>query len=146
MTGVDLPLIDVHRVRASAPPDVVWSALTRRFRGSNPAFTRYLRLISAEPAAEKGAVPDVGAAVPGFEVVAAVPGERLELAGGHRFSRYRLVFDLEPDGAATVLTATTYATFPGFLGGLYKAAVIHSPAHRFVTRKMLESVKARAER
>ncbi len=47
--------------------------------------------------------PDAGARLlsrrPGFGVASRVEGERLELAGRHRFSRYRLVFALAEDAS-----------------------------------------------
>jgi hypothetical protein len=78
----------------------------------------------------------LGEAVPGFRVVAAEPGRRLALCGRHRFSNYALMFVLDGDR----LRAQTRAAFPGFLGRLYRAAVIGSGAHRLVTRRLLRQV------
>ena len=55
--------------------------------------------------------------------------ERLVLTGRHRFSRYALVFELEPLGEHTVLKALTYAVFPGLHGRVYRLLVIGSRAH-----------------
>ena len=81
----------------------------------------------------------------GFGVASRVEGERLELAGRHRFSRYRLVFDLtEAASGGTRLSATTYAAFPGPHGTAYRLLVIGSRLHVLATRRMLASVTARA--
>ena len=71
--------------------------------------------------------------------------ERLELRGGHRFSRYTLVIELdELDGDAARVRARTYADFPGVKGRAYRALVIGSGAHRIVTRRLLARVASRA--
>jgi len=70
---------------------------------------------------------------------------RLALAGRHRFSRYRLIFELD-DGApgATVLRASTYAIFPGVHGWLYRAMVIGTRLHVLATRGILHAVRRRS--
>ncbi len=65
------------------------------------------------------------------------------LSGRHRFSRYALVFELEPTGEHTVLKALTYAVFPGVHGRVYRLLVISSRAHVVATRRMLASVSRR---
>jgi hypothetical protein len=81
----------------------------------------------------------------GFGVAARVEGERLELVGRHRFSRYRLVFSLVPAAPeGTRLTATTYAAFPGPHGAAYRFVVIGLGPHVVATRRMLASVARRA--
>jgi hypothetical protein len=66
------------------------------------------------------------------------------MAGRHRFSQYRLVFDLSgiPNGE-TLLGARTYAAFPGVHGRAYRALVIGSRAHVVATRHILRSVQRR---
>ena len=76
--------------------------------------------------------------------------ERLTMAGHHRFSRYRLVFDLaETDlgsaaGGGTLLTATTLAAFPGPHGFIYRALVIGSRGHLVAVHRMLRAIRAAA--
>lgn len=79
----------------------------------------------------------------GFGVGFSVPGERVELVGRHRFSRYRLVFSLE-GSSPTTLRATTYAAFPGPRGAAYRLLVISTRLHVLATRRMLDAVRRRA--
>ena len=74
--------------------------------------------------------------MPGFRVAEAGPGRRLALRGPHRFSRYALTFILDSES----LRAQTHAAFPGFLGALYRAAVIGSGGHGLITRRLLQQV------
>jgi hypothetical protein len=75
-----------------------------------------------------------------------VAPREIALAGHHRFARYVLTFRVEPrDGSAT-LRAVTHAEFPGVRGALYRALVVGSGGHRFVTRRILKSIARRAER
>jgi hypothetical protein len=78
----------------------------------------------------------------GFEVAQAVPAETLTLAGRHRFSRYALVFELhDAAGGGTVLSAKTYASFPGLRGRVYRVLVIGAGAHVVATGHMLRDVR-----
>ena len=71
----------------------------------------------------------------------------LALEGQHRYSRYGLVFSLEPTkDERTLLRAETRAEFPGFKGTVYKTLVIGSRGHVVVTNRLLGAVKKRAER
>ena len=129
-----LPFVDEHQVTIAAPPAAVWEALrtyarkSLRFRSNSLAA----RVLHTEPAA-------------GFAVVDERAGARLELAGRHRFSTYRLVFTLHEEGRDRVtVAARTEAAFPGALGRAYRALVIGSGAHRLVVRRMLRIVRRRA--
>jgi hypothetical protein len=135
MSGT-LPYVDEHAVTITAPRDLVWAAL-RQYA------TRSIGVSRRSPLARAlGTVPRSG-----FEMAEAVPGDRLTLAGHHRFSRYELVFELrDKAGASTVLTATTYAAFPGPHGRVYRALVIGTRAHVLATRHMLRSVQQLALR
>ena len=78
---------------------------------------------------------------------AALPGRELVLAGRHRFSVYRLTFTLEPhEGGDVALVARTEARFPGLRGRGYRALVIGSGAHRLLTRRWLQGIRADAQR
>lgn len=143
----DLPFIDQHEVVVRASPQAVWDALAGQFsRSGTSVFDVYLRLISAEPRRASGTPLDLDAAAPGFRVTESIPAQRVALTGRHRFSRYRLVFELDAQDGGTVLRARTYADFPGLLGAAYDAVVIKSGAHRKITRRLLDSVRVRAER
>ncbi len=71
----------------------------------------------------------------------------LSLAGRHRFSRYVLDFRVEPDGdGGSVVTAVTYADFPGPRGAVYRTLVVGSRGHVLAVRRMLTGIRRRAER
>ncbi|MEU6057557.1 hypothetical protein [Streptomyces sp. NPDC047097] len=149
-----LPFVDEQRVRIAAGPVVVWAALAGWLgeRGG-PGPAAYARLVRAEPASAKpagssGGALARGAALPGFRVALSVPPERAVLTGRHLFSRYAAVLALSPErgeGTGTVLAVRTYARFPGPLGAVYRALVIDSGGHGVAVRRMLGSVRRRAE-
>ena len=126
----DLPYVDEHARTVAAPPAQVWSALQRYVDtaltgGRHPLLSRVL-----------GTEPTTG-----FAVAETVPGDRLTLAGRHRFARYRLVFALDSAGGdATRLRALTYAAFPGPHGRFYRLLVISSRGHVVATNRMLRAV------
>ncbi|PRH78631.1 hypothetical protein C6N75_13855 [Streptomyces solincola] len=142
-----LPLVDEHRVRIAAGADRVWAALGGWLgERAGPGAAAYARLVRAEPAAASGAPLAEGATLPGFRVARAVPGERAVLTGRHCFSRYAAVPVLTGDGeGGTVLAVRTYARFPGPLGAVYRALVFGSGGHAVAVRRMLDSVRRRAE-
>ena len=125
--------VDTHAVSIAAPREVVWRVL-RAYAATIGATGRLAPL-----GAVLGTQPRSG-----FAVTGETPGERVELAGRHRFSRYRLVFELDGD-APTTLSALTYADFPGLHGRAYRALVIGSRAHVVATRGMLRTIRRRAE-
>ena len=86
-----------------------------------------------------------GSTVPGFRVVTAEPPRLVVVAGRHRFSRYGIVFRVEPAAAGCRVRAETRAVFPGPHGALYRLAVIGSRGHVLVTRRLLGQVARRAE-
>jgi hypothetical protein len=135
-----LPYVDEHGLQIAAPASAIWAALLRVVRGmaGNTALARVLGCDPARSTGEFAGRP--GDAVPGFRVVEAEPGRRLALRGRHRFADYALTFIVDGDG----LRAQTHAAFPGVLGRLYRALVIGSGAHRFVTRRLLRQVARRA--
>ena len=131
---VDLPFVDEHTVDVAAPVDRVWDALTRYVDGrlATGRASRFTRLLGTSPPS-------------GFSVASRVSGQRIELVGRHRFSRYRLVFTLAPAApGGTRLSATTYAAFPGPHGAAYRFLVIGLGPHVLATRRMLASVARRA--
>ena len=82
----------------------------------------------------------------GFHVAATDPPHRIALEGRHRFSRYRLAFEIEAGGGGSRIRAVTHAEFPGVRGAIYRALVVESGGHRIVTRRILKSIARRAER
>jgi len=130
----DLPFVDEHSIRIPASRDHVWSALRRHVDSSLGigAGNPLARILGTEPRA-------------GFEIEREVPRQQLSMVGRHRFSRYRLVFDLSDvaDGE-TQLSARTYAEFPGLRGRVYRALVIGTRAHVVATKQILRSIRRTA--
>jgi hypothetical protein len=144
-----LPRIDEHAVEIDAPPDEVWSAIERGLprmnagRGSR-AFARALGCRHLETTARSPL--EVGATIPGFRVSDTEPPHLIGLEGEHRFSSYRLDFHVDelPDGTSRV-RAETHAAFPGLRGSLYRTLVIGSRGHVVAVRRLLRTIKRRAE-
>jgi hypothetical protein len=132
----ELPFVDEHRIRIPAARDHVWRTLRRHVDSSLGIGARnpLTWILGTRPRA-------------GFAVEREVPGEQLSMAGRHRFSRYRLVFDLSDiaDGA-TQLSARTFAVFPGRRGRSYRALVIGTGAHVVATKQILRSIRRSATR
>jgi hypothetical protein len=129
--GGELPFVDEHTISITGSREIVWSALERYVLTSLRVGegTVFAKVLGTRPPA-------------GFEVSERTPTERLTLVGCHRFSRYRLEFNLAEagDGVTTVRTRT-YATFPGVHGRIYRALVIGSGAHVIATRHVLRSIR-----
>lgn len=126
-----LPFVDVHAIPIAAPRDVVWAAL------ESYVFSSLQR-------AERNPVTWILGARPraGFRIQEQAPPTLLTLAGRHRFSKYRLVFELvEGEGTNTELRATTFAAFPGVHGRLYRALVIGTRGHVIGVKHLLHSVE-----
>ncbi|MFC8667249.1 MULTISPECIES: SRPBCC family protein [Streptomyces] len=144
-----LPYRDEHTTVVAAAADDVWrglgDTLDRSF--SRPGANGYARLVGCADREASGPRPFAeGSTFPGFRVAAVVPGRELVLGGRHRFSSYALIFRLEPAGPGrTRLTAETRATFPGPAGGLYRLLVLGTGGHAVVVRRLLATVRRRAE-
>lgn len=129
-----LPFVDEHTTRIDAPREVVWAALEAYVDTSLSAAERnpVTRLLGTEPRA-------------GFEISESVRPRTLALAGRHRFSDYRLVFQLiDTTDGATQLHAETFAAFPGVRGQLYRALVVGTRVHAVATDHILRSVRRRS--
>jgi hypothetical protein len=132
----DLPYIDEHTVRIDAPRNVGWTALQRYIESLLRGAERnpLVALLGPQPRA-------------GFDVVERVEQQRLSLAGRHRFSRYRLVFELsDAHGGGTLVHARSYAAFPGPHGRAYRGLVIGTRLHVVATNHMLHRIRAAALR
>ncbi|MFY9914416.1 MAG: hypothetical protein WAK18_07115 [Nocardioidaceae bacterium] len=123
--------VDEHRISIPAARDNVWTALHRYVDSSlvrNKSQPLVLLLGTRPPA--------------GFELSQEIPEEQLSLTGRHRFSRYRLTFELADLATGdTMVTARTYADFPGPHGRVYRAVVMGSGAHVVAVRAMLRSIR-----
>ena len=154
----ELPFIDVHSLAVNALPEQVWeetAQVTRRWLehtfprlgasgAAGPLFARLLDCSDVDPPQPGPGVPE---AMVGFHVARAERPTLIALEGEHRFSRYTLTFRIEPaDGSLCTVTAETRAAFPGRAGRSYRKAVIGTGAHVIVVRRLLSSIRRRAER
>jgi len=144
-----LPPIDEHGTLVLASVEETWAALLEVVRASfrGGAAARVARALGCAQTEVSGEVDSIGSTFPGFIVARVVAPGVLALEGRHRFSRYGLVFRLEPtkDGG-TLLRAETRAEFPGLKGRAYKALVIGTRGHVLVVNRVLLAVRRRAER
>ncbi|WP_306955797.1 hypothetical protein [Streptomyces sp. B4I13] len=114
---------------------------------SRPAMAGYAGLVRAADRTASGPRPLAeGSTLPGFRVVAAIPGRELVLQGRHRFSSYALIFRLEHVGPGrSRLGAESRAAFPGLIGGLYRRLVIGTGGHLIGMRRLLAAIRRRSE-
>lgn len=140
-----LGYIDEHDVVVAASPELVWRHLLAAVGRPSRATSALAVLLGAVPRRASGDLLADGATLPGFSVREAVPGDRLVLAGRHRFSEYALVYSLAEELGGTHLRARTHARFPGMGGELYRTVVISSGAHRVLVRRILRDVRHAAE-
>ena len=145
----ELPHIDEHAVEVGAPVEAVWQALGRPLsRGFSGSGRRMVgRLLGVRPLESEGDPLEQGSTIVGFRVARAVRPAELALEGQHRFSRYALIFRIDPLGPGrSRLRAETRAEFPGSKGRVYRALVIGTRGHVVVVRRLLEGARQRAER
>jgi hypothetical protein len=141
-------LLDEHATDVAATPARAWDALLTvvpgSFRGRRTESVA--RLLGASEARPRGRFGEQGSAVVGFRVAAAEAPTRLALEGEHRFSRYALIFHVDPlsDGQCRV-RAETRAEFPGPHGRAYRTAVIGTRGHVVVVMRLLRAIRTRAE-
>jgi len=145
----DLPHVDEHAVDVTAPPAAAHAALAAVLRGTfgGRAAGAVALALGCEPSATSGwDRPDVGSTVPGFRITETEPPALLVVAGRHRFSRYGIVFRIEPTHTGCRVRAETRAVFPGPHGALYRLAVIGTGGHAVATTRLLRAAAGAAER
>lgn len=146
-----LPYIDAYGTEVPAGADATWQALVREVRSTLGAKDEHwlVRALGVSPAGAAGTwSPDVepGVTLPGFAVERVRRAELLSLRGSHRFSHYRLDFELvAAEPGRSQLWARTWAEFPGPAGAVYRALVIGSGGHRLLVRRMLRNIARRAQ-
>jgi hypothetical protein len=144
-----LPPIDEHGTLVLAPVEETWEALLAVVRASldGRPTARVARALGCAHTEASGEIDRIGSTLPGFIVTRVVEPGVLALEGQHRFSRYGLVFRLEPTkDERTLLRAETRAEFPGIRGRAYKALVIGTRGHVLLVNRILRAVRRRAER
>ena len=127
--------VDEHATSLAVPVEAAYAAVRAEVHHLLARWGRHpvTRLLGTTPRA-------------GFEIAEDDPPRMLSLAGRHRFSRYVLDFRVEPDGdGRSVVTAVTYADFPGPHGAVYRTLVVGSRGHVLAVRRMLVGVRRRAE-
>lgn len=140
-----LPFVDEHHVLVNAPVDIVWGQVGAMAGRSGPAGRVVASILATVPRRPSGDPLTQGAALTGFAVQEAVPGDRLVLVGRHRFSEYALIFTLAAEPGGTQVGGITRARFPGVRGRLYRALVIGSGGHRVMMMRMLRGIRRAAE-
>lgn len=134
MATSSLPFVDTHTVSVALGPAPLWTALRKHADNLGRPGWRVLGFVlGTDPPA-------------GFAVVREIPGERLVLAGRHRFAQYELMLTIErrTSERTTMLHATTHAAFPGVRGRVYRRLVVGSGLHAVVTRRLLRTIVASA--
>jgi hypothetical protein len=153
--GGELSFIDVHSLALDAAPEQAWEAVAQVMRGwaggapprrsarMGALIARLLGSTDVEPPLPSPGLPE---AMVGFRVAQAKRPSLIALEGEHRFSRYALTFRIEAAAESRcVVKAETKAAFPGLAGRVYRGAVIGTGAHVIVVRRLLSSIKHRAE-
>ena len=110
MAATDLPFIDEHCIQIAAPRTRTWIALGEvlgtSFGGMGTA--KIAAVLGTRHRSVSGTPLAVGSSIVGFRVTQSQPELEVVLEGEHRFSRYRLTFELH-DGS-------------GLLGGVHSSS------------------------
>jgi uncharacterized protein DUF2867 len=149
LPAADLPFIDEHAIEVAAAPERAWGALRQVLSPSSGSRSRerFARLLGASETRSHGDPLEPGSSITGFRIARAHAPLELVLEGEHRFSRYALIFHLEPlPGDRSRVRAETRAVFPGLRGHAYRALVIGTHGHVLAVKRLLRAVRGRAER
>lgn len=141
-----LPLLNERSAMIEASADDVFRALGVVLPQTFARAALGFRVLGATPTTSSGDPLTVGSTMPGFATVRSVPPTELELAGGHRLSRYALVVRLEEDGPRTTVRLQTRGVFPGNAGRLYRTLAITSGADALGLRTMLRAISKESRR
>lgn len=143
-----LPPIDEHSIEVDAPAEAAFAALFPTLESAlGTKFAQsYCERVDAMETEAHGDLHHPGGTLPGFTVTRTIAPVMLALAGKHRFAQYAVVFriDLLP-GQRSRVRLETRAQFKGRKGRFYRIGVIGSRGHVLVVRRMLRSIKRRAE-
>jgi len=143
-----LPFVDEHTTDVRARAEDTWAAMLDYFggKGADRLTGPIAAALGCIPAQRCGIPGEIGSTIPGFIVTRSIAPAVLALMGQHRFARYALIFriaELPEVGAG--LSAETRAEFPGRAGSVYRTLVIGTRGHVVATRRMLRSIRLRAE-
>ncbi len=145
----NLPPIDEHEIEIDAPAEATWAALFPTLQSSlDTSFARrYSERVGARETVAHGDLRHPGGTLPGFVVSRSIAPVMLALLGEHDFSKYAVVFriDLLP-GQRSRVRLETRAQFNGARGRIYRAGVLGTGGHVLVVRRLLRSIRRRAER
>jgi hypothetical protein len=145
----ELPFVDERAVEVAASAQATWDAVVAYASANarSSAAATGARVLGCRHLATSGSPAEVGATFPGWRVAESDPPATFAMEGEHRFSRYRLAFEVEELAPERVrLTAVTHAAFPGLSGSIYRGLVIGSRVHVLAVRRMLGAIERRAER
>lgn len=157
-TSEELPFIDAHTIEVNATTERVWDQAARnvlpRFGGGAGLLGRGLpgragaRLLGCPHRQTRLSADGIPETIVGFQVAQAHRPTLIMLDGEHRYARYTLTLHIKPiaDGSASRLIATTRACFPGPAGRRYRRLVIGTGGHVFAVRRLLWTIRRRAER
>lgn len=144
----ELPYIDEHAIEVGASAERAWDAVGATMGGGapSPVVRAGARVLGCRDVDVRGDALVAGSTFPGWRVAEAARPERLVYEGRHRFSRYMLTYRIDPLGPRrSRVRAETRAAFPGPAGSAYRAMVIGTRMHVVALRRMLGSIRQRAE-
>lgn len=144
----ELPYIDEHAIEVGASPERTWDAVGAVMGGGlpSPVVRAGARMLGCRDVAVRGDGLVAGSTFPGWRVAEVSRPELLVYEGRHRFSRYMLTYRIDPLGPCrSRVRAETRAAFPGPVGSAYRTIVIGTRMHVVALRRMLGSIRRRAE-
>ena len=141
-----LPFVDAPTQEIRASGEAAWEAIGAVMGGMSRRTQLGARLLGCSEQEAEGSPTAAGATFPGWRVTQSVRPLNLVFEGEHRFSAYRLAYRGHRLGEErSMVTAETRAAFPGLKGTAYETAVIRSRLHVLAVRRLLGSIRRRAE-